>query len=171
MAVTHLLLGQAGVYRVLAELLRREVNAYLPAVDVGVDILTVRGIRIQVKATRLRTQNAKNIAMRGPAYFFAPSIKFRGSPERRRREYRFRKFSEEVDFVVFWGVDEDRFWVVPATLADHLTGLRLRPARYEATQKGSHTSAVYAHENRWDLLGAVLQETVNEVPALHVVGA
>ena len=170
MSLNHLLLGQAGVYRVLAELLVREVNAYLPVVDVGVDILTLRGMRIQVKATRLRTQQAKALGMRGPAYFFSPSVKFRGSPERRKRRFTLRRFSSEVDFVVFWGVDEDRFWIVPATLADGLTGLLLRPGRTVATQLGSRTNAVYAHENRWDLLGAVPQAPVNEVPALHIAG-
>lgn len=171
MAISHLLLGQAGVYRVLAELLRREVNAYLPVVDVGVDILTMRGVRIQVKTGTVRTRNTKAPGMRGPAYFFAPSVKFRGSPERRQRQWAFRRFVDEVDFVVFWGATEDRFWIVPAALADSLKCLMLHPGRRAAVQENSRTNAVYAHESRWDLLGAVPQDTVNEVPALYVVGA
>jgi len=171
MARSHLFLGQAGTHRVLAELLKREVNAYLPVVDVGVDILTVRGVRIQVKSARLRTQKAKDPSNRGPAYFYVPGVKYHGSPTAKHRRHTLRKFVDEVDFVVFWGADEDRFWVVPATLADCLQCLILHPKRYAAIQAGSFTNAVYAHENRWDLLGAVPQETVNEVAALHVVGA
>ena len=171
MAREHLFLGQAGTHRVLAELLKREVNAYLPVVDVGVDILTVRGVRIQVKSARLRKQNSKYPGRRGPAYFYVPGLQFHGSPKGATRRHGFRTFVAEVDFVVFWGADEDRFWIIPATLADCLRSLILHPGRHAATQEGSFTNAVYAHENRWDLLGAVPQETVNEVPALHAVGA
>jgi hypothetical protein len=167
----NLFLGQAGLHRVLAELLRRGVNAYIPAIDVGVDLLTGTGLRVQVKSGRLRTRNATAPAMRGPAYFFAPSVKYRGSPERRQRGWTFRRFAEEVDFVVFWGIDEDRFWIIPASLADGLKSLVLHPGRTTG-QQGSRTQAVYAHERRWDLLGAAPEVTTsNEAPALHVIGA
>jgi hypothetical protein len=155
---------------VLAELLVRDVNAYLPVVDVGVDILTMRGTRIQVKTTKLRRRKTASGYGQGPSYFFASAVKFRGSPERRRREYRFRQYVNEVDFVVYWGVDEDRFWILPASLADRTKCIVLQPKQYAGRLSGTVTDAVYAHERRWDLLGAVPEPTAHEVPPLSLVG-
>lgn len=153
--VRNLLLGQAGTYRVLAELLRRDVNAFLPVVDTGVDILTVRGVRIQVKATRLARRNTRSGYNQGPAYFFTPGVKTRrGGKTLEYREYYVRRFSDEVDYVVLWGSDQDRFWIVPATVLDSLKCLQLDPGRQQAIVGSSRIALVYQHEGRWDLLGA-----------------
>ncbi|MGH9424321.1 MAG: hypothetical protein ACRD3J_30390, partial [Thermoanaerobaculia bacterium] len=43
--------GQAGVHRVLSELILRGHRPYTPSADTGVDILLGSGVRVQVKST------------------------------------------------------------------------------------------------------------------------
>src|SRR6266404_3377997 len=113
-----ILLGQAGVHRVMAELLSREIVPCIPAVDVGVDLVTSTGVRLQVKATRLVTKNRYS----QPVYWF--NLAWHRTKGRRRRdgtrEYSSgpRPFAKECDFVILWGYDQDRFWIVPSEILD-----------------------------------------------------
>jgi len=68
-----------------------------------------------------------------------------------------RSYSSEVDFLVLWGVDEDRFWVVPAAICDQRQGLVLYPGRrtpqvWKSSDVGALASVVHPYEGRWDLL-------------------
>ena len=103
------LTGQAGVYRVAAALLLRGFIPHFPSVDCGSDLTVQGGLRVQVKTSRLRFHCK---AYPQGAYYFKLTHacgKRRGQP---------RTFSTECDFVVLWGVDHDRFWVVPAPMLD-----------------------------------------------------
>ena len=179
-----LALGQAGVHRVCAELLLREIPCYVPLVDIGVDVQLGDGRRLQVKATRLRGvrnrgQNPTAPSL-GPAYRFSMSRQFtcnynQGSWRRNTtsRPFILRKYSDETDFVVLWGVDEDRFWVVPASIFDHRQGLVLYPGRrVPCVRSGSDVAAfasvVHQYEGRWDLLDPA--EPQQEETPLRVVG-
>ena len=117
--------GQAAVYRVVSELIFRGMSVSLPCVDDhGVD-LYAGSVRIQVKSAYYR----KDKHYPTGAYWFklthgsivtgANTIRKRGA----------RQFSAECDFVVFMGIDEQRFWIVPAAMLDRksLVTLMLGP--------------------------------------------
>lgn len=110
-APLNLLHGQAGVYRVASKLCLMGLNPYFAAVDTGTDIL-VEGCRVQVKSAHL--------SQRGPypngAYWFKLG---RTTIRKRRQVWENVTFSNFCDFVVFWGIDHDRMWVVPASDVDN----------------------------------------------------
>jgi hypothetical protein len=170
-----LAIGQAGVYRVAAELLLRRVACSLPIVDTGVDIQLATGVRLQVKSARLHaTRNKdKNFPSMGPGYRFTLSMRYQRPLQRtaslrtmEERGYIRRRYSDLADYLVFWGVDEDRFWIVPARLCDDRRCLVI-PPRTRALRGGqSFLSQVVDHEGRWEPLLPV-QQTES---LLHVVG-
>lgn len=113
--------GQAGVYTVAAQLLLRRINPSFPAVDCGADIITDWGTRIQVKCSR------KVSTVWGGSYRFPLDSGITIYP----RDGAYRKtsikgkagriFSDECDFFVMWGINDNRFWIVPSTLLDGKT--------------------------------------------------
>lgn len=109
------LTGQAGVYRVAAECLLRGLNPRFPSVDCGADLEVDGGVRLQVKSAHLRF-NAR-IYPEG-AYWFkfwrAPVVSGRCNVRQRPP----RVFSEECDFVVLHGIEQLRYWIVPARTLD-----------------------------------------------------
>ena len=120
----HLKIGQAGVLRVASELLLREIVPGFPCVDDhGVDIYTDKGLRIQVKSARLHTRKIWQTIQSG--YFFSLGWETRSA--RKQHGRRAKKYSEQCDYVVFYGVDESRFWIVPSFLVDNFQCLRLGP--------------------------------------------
>jgi transposase InsO family protein len=115
---TNLAQGQAGVYAVAAQLLLRGVNPAFPAVDIGADIVTDKGVKVQVKSARLRIQG-RMYGGQG-AYWF--KLNTRAIVRQKKIiEVAHRIFSEESDFVVLWGINTNRFWVVPSHILDDHT--------------------------------------------------
>jgi hypothetical protein len=126
------LTGKAGEYAVAAQLLLRSVVPAFLAVDTGVDLLaTPSGCRIQVKAVHLCTTAAivrKNTE--GVYRFSFPQHYFRTTANRgpvNAIRHKRRQFEEYCDVVVLWGIDQNRFWVVPAKLLTGLQGIDLGP--------------------------------------------
>lgn len=112
-APQNLLQGQAGVYRVASVLCLQGLNPFFPAVDHGVDILADGLIRIQVKSAHLRTDR---VYPQG-AYWFKLG---RTAIREKRQVWEQVGFTEFCDFVVFWGIEQDRFWITPAAaLTNH----------------------------------------------------
>ena len=113
--------GQAGVYTVAAQLLLRGINPGFPAVDCGADIITDWGTRVQVKCSRRRP------SIWGGTYHFALSSGvtiYTGGNGHKKASIRGiepRLYSDECDFFVMWGIDDSRFWVIPAALLDGRT--------------------------------------------------
>jgi hypothetical protein len=110
--------GQAGVYTVAAQLLLRGINPCFPAVDCGADIITDWGTRIQVKCSH------RKASIWGGSYHFMLSTlttmctswndyKKGVLPGRGPRV-----FSNECDFFVFWGITDNRFWIIPSLILD-----------------------------------------------------
>lgn len=131
--------GQAAVHRVVSELIFRGMTVAMPCVDDhGVDIYA-GSLRIQVKSAYYR----KDKTYPTGAYWFKlthGSIVTGNNTIRKRGG---RQFSAQCDFVVFMGIDEQRFWIVPAAMLDRstLVTLRLGPdgfhkrGEYEETKK------------------------------------
>lgn len=89
--------------------------------DHGVDIYA-GSVRIQVKSAYYR----KDKAYPTGAYWFKlthGAIVTGGNTIRKRGG---RTFSNQCDFVVFMGIDEERFWIVPAAMLDRSTLVTLR---------------------------------------------
>lgn len=104
--------GTAAEYRVISEVLLRGHSPYKPACDIGTDLIIENGLRIQIKAARLRYYNKRTQAGK-KCYSF--SLRQQG-PENwnnGRRISRMRDWSLSCDFFVFWCFEEDRFFVVP----------------------------------------------------------
>ena len=112
-APQNLLQGQAGVYRVASALCLQGLNPFFPAVDHGVDILVDGLIRVQVKSAHLRTNRPYP---QGAYWFKLGRTAIRG----RRQVWESVDFTDFCDFVVFWGIEQDRFWITPAAaLTNH----------------------------------------------------
>lgn len=148
----NLFVGQAAVHRVVSELLLRGTAATIPVVDVGVDLHTVEGCRIQVKTVKLR----KNSATPKGAYWFkfwqspvlsgAKNIKLRGA----------RDYSKCCDMMVLWGRDEDRFWIIPTALLGSTQCLLLGP-------KGFYQRAEFDESTRLKAEGLTQQEIADRL--------
>lgn len=98
--------GKAGEHAVASQLLLRGIPVAFPQVDVGTDLFAGQGLRIQVKSAMLHDYRTNG------GYMFTLDKKIRTS----NGSYRVKKHDlhKNVDFVVFWGVDESRFWIVPS---------------------------------------------------------
>jgi hypothetical protein len=108
-SVTHMT-GQAGVHQIASQLCLRGINPCVPSVDYGADLVTDTGLRLQVKTAHLYT---KHMAYVDGAYRFSVrenrSIKNGEIIDRRPR----RNWKEICDFFVFWGIEENRFFIIP----------------------------------------------------------
>lgn len=106
-----------------SQLLLRGYNPAVPTCDVGAD-LVLDGVRIQVKASRMSRRSMK--VYPNGAYFFRICKMIKG----RNRTFSFvrRNLIEECDLVVFWGVDENRFWIVPSNVIDGVQSIILGPS-------------------------------------------
>jgi hypothetical protein len=81
-------------------------------VDYGFDLLTDAGVRIQVKSSHLYMNHP---AYPAGAYRFSvrENLDVRAGKQVRRRPR--RNWNSLCDFFVFWGIEENRFFVVPCS--------------------------------------------------------
>ena len=111
--------GEASVKATELKLFYEGYAVFKPMVDdAGVDLVVVDGnlaVRLQVKASSLITKDRVDGSRVQYYEFNLASIRARYAGP---AEVKLRTFSEEVDFVVMHGVDEDKFWIVPAKLLD-----------------------------------------------------
>jgi hypothetical protein len=106
--------GQAGVHRVASELLLRGINPTFPAVDIGGDLLIDHGVRVQVKSAHLVTRKVGKVEV--TAYWFKLSTK--AVVRKKTIKLVPRIFSDECEFVILWGIEQNRFWIVPSPVLD-----------------------------------------------------
>ncbi len=162
-----ILQGQAGVYAVASQLCLRGMNPMFPAVDDGVDLMLSNGIRLQIKTARLihpklyvpgntGSRGGRQAGYRhGGAYCFGLR---RGEwlPKEKKYQRVKRGYGEVADFFVLWGIDEDRFWIVPTSIKNRQIWFTARD--YPNTANNiSYTEPLKQQrladcENRWDLL-------------------
>lgn len=120
-ASRQLQFGEQGCLLVLAELVRRGLRPYRPVVDDhGVDIMLYNGTHIQVKSANLTSHRNHT---KSQVYQFTCSQKAYGPGARQRASKAVRRvFGNVCDFVILVGLNEKRFWIVPAEFADSLGG-------------------------------------------------
>jgi hypothetical protein len=112
-------IGKAGEHAVAAQLLLRGMNVYFPSFDTGRDMISENGCRIQVKSGHLRNSPSTQKIYKNPVYtLHMPKSRLvaKGSGETYLRPR--KPLGESCDVVVFWGVDQNRFWVIPSKLCD-----------------------------------------------------
>lgn len=135
--------GMAGNYRIASELMLRGLNVYFPAIDIGVDLLVEGCVRIQVKSAHISTHHRYDKSGRPVYAFRLTKTKFLGNRVLRAEA---RNFSEVCDFVVLWGIEQNRFWIVPADLLN------------------GRFSIVVGQEDRW------VQSDIDTIKRLHAEG-
>ena len=111
------LTGKAGEHSVAAQIELRGLNVYFPAVDSGVDLLVENGCRVQVKSAHLRcTPSILKIYPEGVYSFHFPKNRHLAVSSSAVRTTPRRSLCDICDVVVLWGIEQNRFWVVPASL-------------------------------------------------------
>lgn len=128
--------GEAGVLRVMSELLFRDHKVYRPLVDDhGVDLILSTGARVQVKTSKL-WKELKRYERAGTRSQIARLLyNFTLLPLGHRRSGRVTQhenswatiYDGSYDFLVLFGVDEQRFWIIPEFLARGRKGISLGP--------------------------------------------
>lgn len=111
-ANTHFV-GRAGEYSVAAQLLVRGIPVHFPAVDTGSDLIAGERVRIQVKSARIFQGTARCAARKGYVFSLNTAVPNWANG---RKKTRLRDWSSVCDYLVFWGIDENRFWIVPASV-------------------------------------------------------
>lgn len=122
-AVQNLKTGQAGVLRVASELLLRGFNVAMPIVDDGCDLLAENFIRIQIKSGHLREHPAYPNGLY--MFDFRQSSIVTGRNNVRKRGI--RDYSRDVDFLILWGIEQGRFWVIPSDMVSGRTLISVGP--------------------------------------------
>src|SRR6266705_1724172 len=107
--------GQAGVHRVLSELILLGHRPYIPSSDTGIDILLEHGVRIQVKSTMRASAHWR---LKEGTFLFSLSKAAQVRGGKIVVAMPPRIFSAVCDFVVLWAIEPDRFWVVPSGVLD-----------------------------------------------------
>jgi hypothetical protein len=115
------LTGKAGEYIVAGQIMLRGMNVYWPANDTGCDLKADNNCRVQVRTAHLYHRKEY-----GPIYFFPlPRNRRMPNSDKTTKLVARKKFAEVCDFVVFFGIEQNRFWIVPAALCDECTGVEL----------------------------------------------
>jgi hypothetical protein len=127
----NIMTGRAGEYAVAAQLLLRGVNPCFSAVDQGVDLIGPKGCRIQVKSVHLTcTPKTLKKNLDGVYRFGFDRNRYRYNSSRgpiKDHITRRPPMSEYCDIVILWGIEQNRFWIVPSSLLDSVDGVALGP--------------------------------------------
>ncbi len=146
--------AQAGVWAVASQLALRGHVPCFPGLDVGYDIVLGSGLKLQVKSAALRF----NTHMNYPQGAYGFNLR-RGAWDSKAKKYsrkNYRSYSEVADFFVLWGVDEDRFFIVPTENSTRT--IWFGPKSYSSNSRNKvlydklTAQRLADMEDRWDLL-------------------
>lgn len=151
MAYQRHLDGMAGVYAVASQLCLRGITPCFPAVDSGADLILDNGVKIQVKCGKLR----RHPGFDNGVYCFDVNKVSRKD----------KRSAGIYDFAAFWGVDENRFFIMPAGECTGAVWVAKRGSRLYRRDPKSMSEKVKANEDAWHLLdiNATLQSLEAEV--------
>ena len=162
----HLLKCKAAEWAVASQLAMRGRVPMFPAVDLGYDLLLDNGLRLQVKCSSLRRNNQgmKEIS-HNLGYLFDLRRGAWFSTEKRFRKTGLRPYSEVADYFVLWGIEENRFFIVPTTpnRAAIWFNSKIATSRSHNRNKFDKNTEdrLREFEDRWDLLDVA--STSNEL--------
>lgn len=149
--------GVAAVWQVASQLALRGHNVLFPGLDEGYDLKLESGIRLQIKSATITYKN--DGYQRSGAYGFGIR---RGAWDRKAKAYNrskhegFRPYSEVADYFVLWGVDENRFFILPTTHKAKAIWFTRRGAVSQSRNKALFDKLAEErraqYEDRWDLL-------------------
>jgi hypothetical protein len=151
------LIGQAGVYAAASQLALCGHNILFPGVDEGYDLVLGNGLKIQVKCARLIFQNTAMYREGVYAFDLRRAI-YDPKTANHQSTQKFRSYQSVADFFVLWGIDEDRFWIIPTSIKNKRIYF---PRRGSISKSNSYAKSYWlkisqdktaAMEDRWDLL-------------------
>lgn len=138
-------IGTAAEHRVISELLLRGFNPYIVVLDEGIDLMLENGKRIQIKSAHLQKQPTRGYVY--GRYIFNSRKRYY---EKARFPWdRLPKVREHVDFVICWGINDDVFYIIPATEIPP-TGVTAHSPKEVA--KNGRPRIYDRYINAWDLL-------------------
>ena len=146
--------AQAAVWIVAGQLALRGHVPMFPGLDVGFDIMLGNGLRIQVKSATLRIQSGVNYP--DGAYSFALRRGAWDSNDKRYKRSSLRPYSEVADFFVLWGMDENRFFILPTKGCKKAIWFSRRGSISKSNNRKTFdvvtAKRLAEFEDRWDLL-------------------
>ena len=114
------LTGKGGEHIVAGQIMLRGLNVYFPAADQGADLIVENGCRIQVKTSHLRVTASVAKAWKDGVYsFHFPKRRYMATAAGETKLRRYHKFSDRCDVVVLYGIEQARYWIVPASDLDN----------------------------------------------------
>jgi hypothetical protein len=153
----YLLRCKAAEWAVASQLALREIIPMFPAVDLGVDIVLLNGLRLQVKSASLRLNNrGMDGISHNPGYLFDLRRGAWFSTERRYKKTGLRPYSEVADYFVLWGIDENRFFIVPTSVKKSTIWFSKRGYVSKSSNRSLYDQITVQRladtEDKWDLL-------------------
>lgn len=146
------LIGQSGVWAVASQLGLRGHNCLFPTVDNGYDLMIENGLKLQIKSRYLIGRDCKAY----PHWMYSFDLRRSIWDSKLGRVKGFSSYSQIADFFVLWGIDENRFWIVPSSLDQSSVNIGSRLSNQNrGTQhdcRESKLRRMESMEDRWDLL-------------------
>ncbi len=148
------LMAKAGELAVASKLALLGHVPMFPFVDVGFDIMLENGLRLQVKAAHLKISSR---GVQSPGYNFNLRRAAWDGFSGRSRQNGKKKYSEVADFFVLWGIDENRFFILPTVGASQTAffmhrGYAENFGRKNGGGRPMDEARLREIEDRWDLL-------------------
>lgn len=140
--------GMAATFAVCEQLCRYGHTPAIPVVDFGIDVMLDNGLKIQIKSSKCRAH---------PGYSNGVyAFDLRKGWTRVKGEIVGhpvdRDYAEICDFVVFFGVDERRFFVIPVGAIERHAIWIPRRGNAEFKRVKSIAKSMMQYEDAWHLL-------------------
>lgn len=147
--------GQAGVWAVASQLALRGHVPLFPGVDIGYDLVSHNGLKLQVKVATI-TLGSKAAYYPTGAYVFNLRRGVWDMTTNRASRKESRTYQDVADFFVLWGIDENRFWIVPTSVTQKCMWFGRNDFVSRSNNFGRCGKAkedrLASMEDRWDLL-------------------
>lgn len=125
--------GLAGELRVMSELLLRGHNPAKSYLDNGIDLFLENGKKLQVRSGRLRKSGARR-------YECIVNKKPYGIHKK-------KGIVDEIDFLIFWCIDYNTFYIFPKQVIEKLTAICIIPDKQK-----QRNSWYEKYQEKWELL-------------------
>jgi len=140
--------GMAGVYAVASRLCLLGHTPFFPSVDFGVDMMLDNGLKLQVKCGHLR----QHPGYKQGVYSFDIRKAFKIVGHTVYKHQKERTYAGTCDFVIFWAIEENRFFIIPAGSINGCVWIPSRGCFMCKRQKPTVSGGILAHEEAWHLL-------------------